>query len=409
MQRESRAPAVVSPLDDHMGLDIARSLGSKGIAVFGLDDDPFVPGRFSRFCRYVRCPDPHEGGGEAWVESLVRFGKTLDRKAVLYPLSDTHVLLVSAMRDRLRPYYEFVMPPHETVVSLVEKDGLYEVAHRLGIETAATVPVRSSEDLERASATLRFPVIIKPQESTSWLRRTMTPMLRSGLIGGRAKVMLCPDRAHLLERYAAVAAHDPAVVVQEIIPGDDENLVYISFCLDRGSVPLAFFAGRKHRVIPTGFGSASYVRSFHDDRIADLARRILAATRYQGLGGIEFKMDIRDGRYKLIEFNARFGMWDGLGTRCGVDLPFISYRDALGESPAEREPSWRDDVAWVDLQRDVRAAMSYLRQGKLTLGGWLRSLRGEKMTAIFAGTDRKPGAAFLLGLVRKAVLRLFRR
>ncbi len=406
---QSRSPVVVSPLDDHMGLDIARSLGAKGIPVFGLDSESFPPGRFSRFCRHVRCPDPDAEGGEPYIESLVRFGNNLDRKAVLYPLSDTHVLLISAMRDRLLPFYEFVMPRHEAVIELVEKDGLYAVARRLGIETPSTVPARSPEDLERAAVTLRFPVIIKPQESTSWLRPGMTSMLRSGLIEGRAKVMLCRDRAELLDRFSRVAVHDPAVVIQEIIPGSDDHLVYISFYLNRLSQPLAFFAGRKHRVIPTGFGSASYVRSFHDSRIKDLARRILAATEYQGLGGIEFKMDDRDGRYKLIEFNARFGMWDGLGTRCGVDLPYLSYRDSLGEAVPLREPVYRDDVAWVDVQRDVRAAVYYRRQGTLTFRAWLRSLRGEKMTAIFDSHDMKPGVAFVLGLVGKAAKRLFRR
>ena len=239
---QSRSPAVVSPLDDHMGLDIARSLGSKGIPVFGLDGEPFPAGRFSKFCRHVRCPDPEEESGEPYVESLVRFGKTLGRKAVLYPLSDTHVLVISSMRERLLPYYEFVMPRHETVAELVEKDGLYAVAHRLGIETPATHPVRAVQDIQAVARSVSYPVIIKPQESTSWLRPDMTSMLRSGLIEGRAKVMLCRDRAELLDRYARVAVHDPAVVVQEIIPGSDDHLVYISFYLNRRSEPLAFFA-----------------------------------------------------------------------------------------------------------------------------------------------------------------------
>ena len=53
-----RTPAVVTPLDEHMGLDIARSLGKRGIPVYGFDWDPKVVGAKSKYCQLVLCPDP---------------------------------------------------------------------------------------------------------------------------------------------------------------------------------------------------------------------------------------------------------------------------------------------------------------------------------------------------------------
>jgi predicted ATP-grasp superfamily ATP-dependent carboligase len=248
---------------------------------------------------------------------------------------------------------------------------------------------------------------LKPIESTYWHTPEITRLLRHGLLAGRAKVVLCRTPAELVDAYRRIAAYDDRLVVQEVIPGDDARLAYIAFYLDRRSVPLGFFAGRKLRVIPTGFGSASYVRSFRDPELEDVALTLLSTVRYEGLGGLEFKKDPRDERYKLIEFNTRFGMWDGLGARCGVDLAHLAYCDTLGDA-AQPADGYREDVIWVDWQRDLRAAIAYRQQGKLSTAEWLRSLRGEKMWAIYSADDWRPGAAFTLGLAQKAWRRLTR-
>ena len=84
-------------------------------------------------------------------------------------------------------------------------------------------------------------------------------------------------------------------------------------------------------------------------------------------------------------------MWDSLGMRCGVDIPWAAYRDALGE-PVEPQHSYRTGVQWVDLQRDARAFLEYRARGQLSFAGWLRSLLGEKAWAIFDRHDWRPTA-----------------
>ena len=41
--------------------------------------------------------------------------------------------------------------------------------------------------------------------------------------------------------------------------------------------------------------------------------------------------DPRDGRYKLLEVNPRLWQWHSLAAACGVDLPWIAYRDLIGD------------------------------------------------------------------------------
>ncbi len=397
-------PAVVTPLDEHMGLDIARSLGQRGIPVYGIDMEPEAAARTSKYCKLVVCPDP-EKSEQDYVQFLVDWGKTLAGKAVLYPVSDDTALLCSRERQRLQPYYEFVMPDHATMVKLGTKAGLLAAAQECNIPAPQTIAPRDSCEVEALAAHLTYPVILKPVESAFWHIPEIARLLRQRVISGRVKVVVCRDAEELIQAYQSIAVYDDRMIIQELIPGPDENLVYISFYLDRQSRPLSIFAGRKLRVLPVGFGSASYVRSFHDPELEQVALQLLSGVKYQGLGGIEFKKDARDGRYKLIEFNTRFGMWDGLGVRCGVDTPYIAYQDTLGR-PVEPQRTYRENVIWVDWHRDLRAFWIYRQRGQLTLGQWLRSLRGEKMWAVYSRDDWRPGVTFSINLIRLLWARL---
>ena len=45
---------------------------------------------------------------------------------------------------------------------------------------------------------------------------------------------------------------------------------------------------------------------------------------------MEFKLDPRDGRYKLLDVNARTWGYHTLGAHAGVDFPYLLYRSATG-------------------------------------------------------------------------------
>ncbi len=400
-------PVVLTPLDEHMGLDIARALHKRGIPVHGVDHDPHAVGRYSNACRFTRSPDPQKDA-RGYVDFLVNFSKQFECKPVLIPLSDEHVLTISRNRDPLKPHYEFVMPPAETIEALCTKSGLIEVTRALNIPAPATHFPKSTADAEHIARHIPYPALIKPGESPQWHDPLVERELRRGLLDGRAKVVLCPNAEDLLAAYRRLAAINPDLIIQEVIPGEDSRLYYVSFYMNRQSQPLAAFSGRKDRVIPIGFGSASFVHSYYDPALIEMGLRVFQGMGYQGLGGIEFKKDPRDETYKLIEVNTRFGMWDGLGARCGVDLGYIAYCDTL-KLPVDPQLNFRTGVIWMDWQRDLRAAVAYIRMRVLTWGAWLKSFRGEKMWAIYSVSDPLPGIFFTFRLVRIFLARLLPR
>jgi D-aspartate ligase len=401
--------AVIIPTDRPAALGIARSLGRRGIPVYGIDSDPQAIGMFSRYL--TACPLPNSDDSEEnRLQYLIDLGKKLGEKAVLYPLRDDDVILCSRERDELQKYYLYVMPDHATITNLLTKDGLHQVARACDIPDPQMFLACNYDEIEGLADGLDYPVILKPVLSTSWLRPEIISLLRDDPLSGPPKVALCRNAEELLQTYRKISVYDSQIIVQEVIPGEDERLTYFCFYLNRQSIPLAFFAGRKLRVLPVGFGSASYVRSFRDPELEEISFKLLSGASYQGLGGIEFKKDPRDERYKLIEFNARFGMWDALSTRCGIDIPYIAYCDALGW-PAKAQHDYRENVIWVDLQRDIRAFVIYRRRKQLSFGDWLRSLRGEKDWAVYSRDDWKPALVATTKLLERPwsrVKRVFR-
>jgi D-aspartate ligase len=400
-------PAVVIPADRTATLGIARSLGRRGIPVYGVDVDPSAIGMVSKYLR--PCPLPNaDDSEENRLQYLTDLGKKLGDKAVLFPVRDDDVLLCSRAREELARYYLYVMPDHTTVENLLTKDGLDKVARACQVQAPKTFQPRDEAELVALSDQLPYPAILKPAFSTSWLRPEIISMLRDSPLSNPPKVALCRNREQLLQTYRRIAVYDPRMIVQEVIPGEDERLLYCCFYLDRQSRPLAVFSGRKLRVLPIGFGSATYVRSIHDKELEEVSLRLLSASKYQGLGGVEFKRDSRDEQYKLIEFNARFGMWDALSIRCGIDMPYIAYCDAQG-LPVEAQRDYREGVIWVDLQRDIRAFLMYRQGQQLSLGPWLRTLRGEKDWAVYCRDDWKPAVMATLKLLERPVSSIKRR
>ena len=398
-------PVLITPLDEHMGLDIARSLGKRGVPVYALDSDSKAVGKYSKYVQFSHCPDIEENEGIPYLQFIVDFVKKIGSKVVLFPLSDEHVLFFSRQRETLREYCLYVMPDHDTLSNLVTKDGLDSIVRKYNLPAPRTYFLDGIWSIESIAGRLKYPVILKPTESTYWHTPEITALLRKGLIACRAKTIVCQTSKELIDSYNMISTLDDRLVVQEVIPGEDSRLVYISFYLDRNSKPLGIFAGRKYRVLPTGFGSASYAQSMFDPELAKLTLKILNAVNYQCLGGIEFKLDPRDNQYKIIEFNARFGMWDGLGAKCGVDLAYLAYCDAI-QTPVEAIQSYEEGVIWLDWQRDIRAVIEYIEKGELNVFQWLRSLKGKKMYAIYSYDDWRPGAAFTFRLLRKLIDRV---
>jgi D-aspartate ligase len=145
--------------------------------------------------------------------------------------------------------------------------------------------------------------------------------------------------------------------------------------------------GRQH---PPDFGrSSTFVETTDVPELETLSERFLQAIDYYGLVELEYKRDQRDGRFKLLDVNARTWGYHSLGPRSGVDFPAMLFSDQLGR-PVESVRA-QPGVRWVRLTTDVPTAAVMLFQRQLDWRSYVRSLRGVDVEGTFTRDDPVPG------------------
>jgi D-aspartate ligase len=389
---EAQVPAVVLSLY-YSGLALVRSLGRRGIPIYAMDHAVTDVGLYSKYAQRYICPDP-KIQSDRLLKYIKKLRKKVACKPILFPTGDEYVLFVSQNREELDEDFEIVMADRQVQEDLVSKSGLHEIATRVGIPEPQTCIIKSSNELSYVSEEIPYPCLVKPAYSKSWHKPEIQALV------GHKKVIKVDTPEMLTYWYKKIAPIEPRMIIQEVIPGGDDHLYYVPSYLDRSSRILGAFIGRKVRVTPIHFGSASFVETIYDPKLLELNRKLLHSVKYRGLVGVEYKLDPRDGKYKLIEVNARWGLWDGLGAYCGVDLGHIAYLDAMGQK-VEPVSTYQAGKKWFSLDRDLSAFLQYRKEGSLNFKNWLGTLSFGMMHACFDREDLGPSVKLVKNLLHK--------
>jgi len=360
---------------DHQGLGVVRSLGRRGVPVHVVDDEVAIA-RFSRWTTATHTCDL------ASAEVLVPFLLALGREHrlsgwVLYPTRDETVEVLARHRDELTSSFRVPTPAWPTARIALDKRLTYRTAQSLGIATPRTWYLSSPRDVELVDG--EPPYAVKPAIKAEFVRVT------------RAKAWRADSRDELARLVACAAQVVPAdeVMVQEVVPGDGQH--QLSYCgLLRDGEPLASMLVRRLRQHPHEFGRATtYARTVDDPETAAVAEALLRHLRWSGLVEVEFKHDVRDGRTKLLDVNARTWGHHTLGQAAGVDFPSLLMADQLGL--AFDRPTARTGVSWVRLVTDLPAVASGLRHRRWGPREVATSLREASVESVFVKDDPLPG------------------
>lgn len=378
-------PAVVVPAFNATGLGIVRDLGRLGIPIVAVDHYASSIGLASRYAVPVVSHDPRydEPG---LIEDLERIGAALPQRAVIFPAFDDHVWAISRSAERLEEYYVIPFARWGVMRRLADKEDQLRAAWRAGVDTPRTAFVHGPDDLAKAAAEIPFPALFKPLRHQEMRRRF------------GVKVVLAQTEADLDRAYEKARLCGP-LMLQEIVPGDDEDFSTCGAYHDASSRPLGLFVSRKIRQHPRLYGESRIAESYWEDDVADASLRLLGELSYHGISGTEFKRDPRDGRLKLMEVNARHWLHHPLATASGVNLSNIAYSDALGRPSVG--PRQKEGVRWLDSWHDTRDSLEELRRGELRLRPWMASLRNVRVEAVCSLDDPGPAVVAATASIRR--------
>ena len=362
----------------HAGLAVARSLGRVGVPVTGIAWNPRDFGLRSRYLdRRIVVP---AADGDAVVAALRREAR--DGRVVFFPERDEHVEFALDHWDELREVADLPLPDDaEAVKCLRRKDVLPRVAAEAGVLSPATVLAESDEAVRAAG--LRAPLVVKAVEGQAY-----------ALAFGH-KALVAEDVEQALAAVREARERGFHMIVQELVPDSHERIYSLLTYIARSGEPLVTLVGRKVRQGPLRFGTSAVFEVAYEPRVLELGLRLLRTAGYTGIAHVEFAQDPRDGAFRLLEVNTRLPVWAALAANRYLDLPRIAYDDLSGKAVAPL-PTFRDQLTWIYLAKDVWVSLQMARRRELRPREFAsRYLRGRKARAVFARDDPWPAVASL--------------
>jgi len=377
MNKNGKPYAVLINMDYLTGLQTARILAKYEVPVIGLAENT------DHFCAKTNACEkvlPSGKMSDELIENLIKLGKELDQKAVLYPCQDASVLLVSQNREKLEPYYYISLPANETVELLMDKPRFYDFAQKENLPVAKFFILKERKDALEAVDKLIFPCVLKPHmRSPQWEENT------------KLKAFKVMNVDEFLETYDKICEWSDTLMIQEWIDGDDTSLYSCNSYYNKNSESLADFTAKKLRQWPIVTGNTSLGIDVMDKMVLDVTTDLFKKVNYVGLGYVEIKKDIKTNKYYIIEPNiGRPTGRSALAEACGVDLIYTMYCDCLGLPLPETRTQKLKNIKWIHLRTDLQSAYNYWKRGKLTFREWLKSMKGKKFYAVISWKDPMP-------------------
>jgi D-aspartate ligase len=377
---------------DYQGLGIVRSLGRQNIPVCVIDDEHSIA-RYSRYTTHTVTVRELRDERRT-VETVLEIGQRLNLLGwVLYPTREETVAAFARYRSLLSPFFRVPTPEWDTTEWCWDKRKTYSLANELGIPTPRTWYPQSADELEQITGDP--PYAVKPAIKEHFIYAT------------KVKAWRANDRTELRQLYQRAAAQvgPGEVMIQELIPGGgSQQFAYCAFFKDHNAV--GSMVVRRSRQHPPEFGRAStLVETIDLPILEELSKRFLSAINYYGLVEMEYKLDDRDGRYKLLDVNGRTWGYHSIGQTAGVDFPHMLFADQIGKLVEPQRG--RAGVKWVRLLTDVPTAALEILRGRQDLRAYVRSLRNIDIESVFNRKDILPGLVELALFPYLAVKRGF--
>ena len=316
------------------GLAVARCLGREKLYVVTIDYDCLGKTLWSRFAEKYILPDFVTS--REIIDILLNIGENFHQKPVLFTDRDEYVFLISNHREALEKFY-FICLPENSLVSLINnKMELINYANAHGLSTPLSLVFEGGKITQNIKEWLHYPAIIKPLYGrlAATIAGFKTIVVRNDEELEYASLNVCREKIPFL--------------LQEMIPGDDDEVIGIGVYLNRQSIPLGVSSFRKIYQNPKGHGRGVLAKSESLAGLEGQALSFLQKCKYSGLAEIEFKRDTRNGVYKLIEINTRPWSQIELATRCDCNLALIAYNDLSGSKIDHTPKCARDkNIYWV--------------------------------------------------------------
>jgi len=394
------------------GLGVIRTLGRLGVPVYAITEPGLTPAVASRYCTEAFVW--HATGREDPVQLVAKLceaGDSIGRPAVVVPVDDEAAVLVAEHQAELSSRFLFPRVQPRLPRKLASKPGLYDLCLAHGVPAPTSVTPGTFDEAGDFAVTATYPLVVKNAEVWERRRRPVVPgttivPTEDDLLAllTRPAQDLLPDRLRKSPR-----SQSPGVILQEYIPPEHSEDWIVHLYCGTDSASQVLFTGRKIRSWPPTHGVTACAYSVENSQLADIARRFCDQIGFLGIADLDVRLDLRDGRYKLVDFNPRAGNQFRLfETESGVDVVRAQHLDLTGRQiPPGRQVDGRRIIVE---HADLPAQFAYRRLDKnVTRAGSARPAHNTTEFAWLARDDPFPFVVMVRHVIGAAIRKLRKR
>ena len=251
-----------------------------------------------------------------------------NEKILLVSSNETYGEYIAKNKKDLSKKFYFNYPSVKLQRTLVMKELFYKTYEDSVIDLPKTIYYNCKKD-DLIKEDIMFPVIVKPSNVILFKHITFK---------GKKKIYRLNNIEELMNVIDCFkkGGYDDTLIIQEYIPGDDSRLFdAVVYCNKKKEVKLVSFAQiglQEHS--PKMIGNAAVIINGYSEHpgVTEQISKIkefMETIGYQGFAEFDMKYDERDGKYKVMEINARQGRCSYYITPCGFNLIEVLARDLI--------------------------------------------------------------------------------
>lgn len=261
---------------------------------------------------------------DIFLESVNSYArKNKHKKLLLIPSNDFYVRLINENQNDLENNYVYHTISIELLNNLLIKDKFYTAFKNSELDFPKTYiyPCKVKKNINKKDIKgFMYPIIIKPGDGVNYYKHKFH---------GQAKVYKVNSFKELCDTINTISesGYDGNLIVQEFIPGEDDQLFdSILYCDRNHKVKLVSFAqiGLQEHT-STGVGNCTVLingyneHGNYDEQIKKM-KNFLEKQQYSGFAEFDLKYDTRDKKYKVFEINPRQARSSYYLAACGYNL-----------------------------------------------------------------------------------------
>lgn len=302
---------------------------------------------------------------------------------VTISVGDVSSDILSRNKNQITKYTNITTPDYTVFVKAADKLNLMSYCMGNGLPCPRTFAL-TDEIIENLDDLIEFPVIVKPTRGV-------------GAVGLRKFDK--PSDLKLMFRSLNDQFGD--LIIQEFIPQQDGIQYQAEAFLDEKSRMKVCMIIEKPRYFPVSGGTSTANVTIMHPEISAITKKLLEGLKWKGAADVDFIVDARDKKVKILEINPRVTAGIKIGFAAGIDFADLHLKLALGKEIPEIS-NYRTGVYCRNFFLEILWFIYSDRDMKRNTKPSFYKLPGKSVVdQLFSLDDPLAGLGFLLNMVRK--------